>query len=256
MFSTLKLAIVYLTLGPLAGIVGIPYSLVRGDITLLYKAGMGIVRLGLRAAGVRIAVHGEENIPADRPCIFMANHVSNMDPPVLLPLIPGQTSVLLKASLMRIPILGTAMRMGRFVPVERGSSREAARRSVNAAAEAVRSGLHLVVFPEGTRAKDGRLAAFKKGPFFLAEQTGAPIIPVAIAGTERRLPKGSAAIRPGDVQLTYLPMVDPAKFATREALMRAVHRAIADALPPELRPIDLSPASGPGAKRAAVSQAI
>lgn len=237
MFPTLKLAIVYLTLGPLAGILGIPYSLLRGDITLLYKAGMGIVRLGLRAAGVRIEVHGEANIPSGRPCIFMANHVSNMDPPVLLPLVPGQTSVLLKASLMRIPILGTAMRMGRFVPVERNSSREAARRSVNAAAEAIRSGLHLVVFPEGTRSVDGHLAAFKKGPFFLAEQTGAPIIPVAIAGTERSLPKGSAAICPGTVHLTYLPAVDPAEFATRDALMRAVHTAIAEALPPHLQPL-------------------
>ena len=236
MFSTFKLAIVYLTLGPLAGIFGIPYSLLRGNIDLLYKVSMGIARLGLRAAGIRIEVHGGENIPADCACIFMANHVSNLDPPVLLPLIPGHTSVLLKSSLMRIPILGTAMRMGKFVPVERGSTQEAARRSVNAAAEAVRSGLHLVVFPEGTRSRDGRLAAFKKGPFFLAEQTRAPIIPVAIAGTELLLRKGSSAIHPGTVSLTYLPLIDPANFATREALMQAVHAAIAQALPPELQP--------------------
>ena len=236
MFSTFKLAIVYLTLGPLAGLLGIPYSLIRGNINLLYSVGMGIARLGLRAAGIRIEVHGRDNIPI-YPCIFMANHVSNLDPPVLLPLIPGHTSVLLKSSLMRIPILGTAMRMGKFVPVERGSTQEAARRSVNAAAEAVRSGLHLVVFPEGTRSRDGRLAAFKKGPFFLAEQTRAPIIPVAIAGTEQRLRKGSAAIHPGSVSLTYLPSIDPAHFATREALMRAVHAAIAQALPPDLRPL-------------------
>ena len=236
MFSTIKLALVYLTLGPLAGILGIPYSLLRGNINLLYKVGMGIARLGLRAAGIRVDVHGRDNIPANRPCIFMANHVSNLDPPVLLPLVPGHTSVLLKSSLMRIPILGTAMRMGKFVPVERGSTQEAARRSVNAAAEAVRSGLHLVVFPEGTRSRDGHLAAFKKGPFFLAEQTRAPIIPVAISGTEQLLRKGSAAIHPGTVTLTYLPLIDPANFATREALMQAVHSAIAHALPPDLQP--------------------
>ncbi len=240
MFSTLKLALVYLTLGPLAGIFGIPYSLLRGNINLLYKVGMGIAHRGLRAAGIRIVVHGLEHVPADRACIFMANHVSNLDPPVLLPLVPGHTSVLLKSSLMRIPILGTAMRMGKFVPVERGGSREAARRSVNAAAEAVRSGLHLVVFPEGTRSRDGRLATFKKGPFFLAEQTHAPIIPVAIAGTEQLLRKGSAAIHPGTVTLTYLPMIDPAHIATREALMEAVHAAIAQALPPELRPLPIA----------------
>lgn len=243
MFSTIKLAIIYLTLGPLAGIIGIPYSLLRGNIDLLYKASMGIARLGLRAAGIRIVIHGMEHIPSGTPCIFMANHVSNLDPPVLLPLIPGHTSVLLKSSLMRIPILGTAMRMGKFVPVERGSTREAARRSVNAAAEAVRSGLHLVVFPEGTRSRDGHLAALKKGPFFLAEQTGAPIVPVAIAGTERLLQKGSAAIRPGVVTLTYLPPIDPKSFVTREALMQAVHTAIAQALPPELRPLPAAPST-------------
>ena len=242
MFSTLKLAMVYLSLGPLAGILGIPYSLLRGNVDLLYKVSMGIAGLGLRAAGIRIVVRGLEHVPSDHACIFMANHVSNLDPPVLLPLVPGHTSVLLKSSLMRIPILGTAMRMGKFVPVERGSTQEAARRSVNAAAEAVRSGLHLVVFPEGTRSRDGRLAAFKKGPFFLAEQTHAPIVPVAIAGTERLLRKGSSAIHPGTVSLTYLPKIDPASHPTREALMRAVHSAIAHALPPELQPLPVNKA--------------
>ena len=243
MFSTIKLAIVYLTLGPLAGILGIPYSLLRGNVNLLYKVSMGIARLGLRAAGIRVIVHGIEHVPPGQACILMANHVSNLDPPVLLPLVPGHTSVLLKSSLMRIPILGTAMRMGKFVPVERGSTREAARRSVTAAAAAVRSGLHLVVFPEGTRSRDGRLAAFKKGPFFLAEQTGAPIIPVAIAGTEQLLRKGSAAIHPGIVTLSYLPPIDPSHFASRETLMQAVHTAIAQALPPELKPLTVLPAT-------------
>ncbi len=237
MFSTFKLAVVYIALGSLAGILGVPYSLLRGNIRRLYRVAMGIVRLGLRVAGVRIETHGLDGIPAGRACIFMSNHVSNLDPPVLLPLVPGQTSVLLKASLMRIPILGTAMRMGRFVPVERGSSREAARRSVLAAAEVLRSGLHLVVFPEGTRSRNGHLGPFKKGPFFLAEQTGAPIIPVAIVGTERLLQKGSAAIHPGTVHLTFLPAIAPQAFRTRDELMRAVHAAIAAALAPALSPV-------------------
>ena len=236
MFATFKLALLYLTLGPLAGIIGIPYSVLRGDIRLLYRVGMGIARLGLRAAGIRIEVEGLERIPAARPCIFMANHVSNLDPPVLLPLIPGQTSVLLKESLMRIPILGTAMRLGRFVPVGRSGSRESARASITAAAEVIRSGLHLAVFPEGTRSPDGHLSSFKKGPFFLATQTGAPVIPVALAGTERMMRKGSFAITPGVVRLSFLSPIDPTHFASREELMAAVHGAIADALPPELKP--------------------
>ena len=237
MFGTLALALVYLTLGPLAGTVGIPYSLLRGNIHLLYRVSMGIAALGIRAAGIRVHTSGREHLPSGRPCIFMANHVSNLDPPVLLPLIPGQTSVLLKASLMRIPLLGTAMRLGKFVPVDRNNSRETAKRSVNAASEVIRSGLHLCVFPEGTRSPDGRLGPFKKGPFFLAEQTAAPIIPVAIAGTEQLLRKGSAAIHPGTVHLTFLPAIDPKSFRTRDELMRAVRGAIANALPPELQPL-------------------
>jgi 1-acyl-sn-glycerol-3-phosphate acyltransferase len=238
MFSSLKLAIVYLTLGPPAGIFAILYSLLTGNIDLLYKSGlMRIARFGIYAAGVRVQLHGIENVPAGRPCIFMANHASNLDPPILLPLIPGHTSILMKSSLMRIPILGTAMRMGKFVPVDRGTSPEGGRRSVIAAASAIRSGLHLLVFPEGTRSPDGHLASFKKGPFFLAERTGAPIIPVAIAGTQCLMPKDSAAIHPGTVQVTYLPLIEPRDYPTRAALMKAVHLAIATALPTDLRPI-------------------
>src|ERR1700712_2321823 len=119
MFATFKLLFVYLTLGPVAGLIGIPYTFIVGDISLLYRVAMWIVRTGVRAAGIQVEITGLENVPADRRCIFMSNHVSNLDPPVELPLLPGRSSVLLKRELMNIPILGRAMRMGGFVPVER-----------------------------------------------------------------------------------------------------------------------------------------
>jgi 1-acyl-sn-glycerol-3-phosphate acyltransferase len=167
----------------------------------------------------------------------MCNHVSNLDPPVILPNLPGRSSVLLKKELMSIPILGMAMRMGKFVPVERGSRRDAAKASVEAAAEALRSGLSILVFPEGTRSTDGRLASFKKGPFFLAEQTGAPIVPIAISGTERMMAKGSAWIVPGVARMRMLQAIDPKAYPTREELMNAVHRAMAEALPAGMKPL-------------------
>ena len=238
MFAIVKLLFVYVTLGSVAGIVGIPYSLLVGNVRLLYRLVVhGIVPLGVRAAGIRVEVTGREHIPAGKSCIFIANHVSNLDPPVLFPEIPGMTSAMLKKQLMRIPFLGTAMRMARFVPVERGHRREAAKASVTAAAEALRSGLHMLIFAEGTRSKDGRLAAFKSGPFFLAMETQAPIVPIAISGTQDMMRKGSVAIYPGVARIQMLPAIDPANFATREDLMRAVRSEIAAALPAEMKPI-------------------
>ena len=237
MFSTLKLMFVYLPLGSLAGIIGIPYSLMVGNINLLYRVAMWITKTGVRAAGIRVEVSGLENVPAGRSCIFMSNHVSNLDPPVELPSLPGRSSVLLKKELMNIPILGRAMRMGQFVPVERGSRRDSAKASVEAAAEALRSGLHILVYAEGTRSKDGRLSAFKKGPFYLAQETQAPIVPIAISGTQTMMHKGSSAIRPGVARMQLLPAIQPSQYATREELMEAVRNAIADALPAEMKPV-------------------
>jgi 1-acyl-sn-glycerol-3-phosphate acyltransferase len=236
MFATFKLLFVYLALGPIAGIIGIPYTLLVGDISLLYRVGMWITNAGVRAAGIKIEVTGLEHVPAGRSCIFMSNHVSNLDPPVELPLLPGRCSVLLKKELMSVPILGRAMRMAKFVPVDRGHRRDAAQASVEAAADALRSGLHILVYPEGTRSPDGRLSTFKKGPFFLAKETQAPIIPIALSGTQAMMRKGSDAISPGVARLQLLAPIEPSQYETREALMLAVRSAIADALPPEMKP--------------------
>src|SRR5580698_147836 len=205
MFATFKLIFVYLTLGSITGIVGIPYTLLVGNISLLYRVAMWVTNAGVRAAGIKIEISDKENIPSGRSCIFMSNHVSNLDPPVLIPLLPGRSSVLLKKELMRIPILGRAMRMAKFVPVERGSKREAAKASVIEAGDALRSGLHILVYPEGTRSLDGRLSRFKKGPFYLAEETQAPIVPIALSGTQHMMRKGSAAITPGVARIQVLP---------------------------------------------------
>jgi 1-acyl-sn-glycerol-3-phosphate acyltransferase len=237
MFATFKLIFVYLTLGSITGILGIPYTLLVGNISLLYRVAMWVTNAGVRAAGIKIEISDKENIPSGRSCIFMSNHVSNLDPPVLIPLLPGRSSVLLKKELMNIPILGRAMRMAKFVPVERGSRRDAAKASVEAAAEALRSGLHILVYPEGTRSPDGRLSTFKKGPFFLAQETQAPIVPIALSGTQTMMRKGSYAITPGLARIQVLPVIEPSNYETREELMLAVRSAIADALPVEMKPL-------------------
>lgn len=243
MFASFKLLFVYVTFGTVVGMFGVPYSMVVGNVKQLYRVSMWILRTGLRAAGVRVEISGLEHVPRGQTCIFMSNHVSNLDPPVLLPSIPGQAAVLLKAELMKIPIVGTAMRLAKFVPVERGGRRDAAATSVRAAAEALGAGLHILVFAEGTRSLDGRLSTFKKGPFFLAQQTGAWIVPMAITGTETMMRKGSSAITPGVARVQMLPAMDPKAYSTREQLMVAVHGAIAAALPEQMRPL-AEPAAG------------
>jgi 1-acyl-sn-glycerol-3-phosphate acyltransferase len=237
MFATFKMVFVYVTLGTVAGVLGIPYSMVVGNVARLYPIVMRILRAGTRAAGIRVEVSGLEHVPAGVSCIFLPNHVSNLDPPVIFPVLPGQSSVLLKKELMRIPILGTAMRMAKFVPVERGNVREAAQRSVANASAALKSGLHMLIFAEGTRSKDGRLAAFKRGPFYLAKETGAPIVPMVITGTEKMMRKHSAAITPGVAKVEFLPPIYPNDFSTRDQLMQAVRKAMVAALPEEMRPV-------------------
>ncbi len=230
------MVLVYVTLGAVTGVVGIPYSLVVGNVKLLYRAVMGILSAGVRAAGIRVEVSGVENVPVGVSCIFISNHVSNLDPPVIFPALPGMSSALLKKDLMRIPLLGTAMRLGKFVPVDRGKRRESAKASVAAAAEALKSGLHILIFAEGTRSKDGRLAGFKRGPFYLAMETGAPIVPIVISGTQNMMRKHSAAITPGVAKVQMLQAIYPGGYATREELIGAVRAVMVEALPVEMRP--------------------
>jgi 1-acyl-sn-glycerol-3-phosphate acyltransferase len=205
-----------------AAIVGIPWSLLRGNINTMYGWAMIIMRLGIRAAGIRVRIEGVENIPRGESCIFLSNHVSNLDPPILLPAIPGICSVFLKKSLMKIPLIGTAMRMAKYIPVSRGHSRLEAAQSVAIAADALRSGQHIFIFPEGTRSPDGNLLPFKKGAFFLAADTNAPMVPIVITGTAQMMHKGSMKVYPGEAVVRFLPALRPQNFASREDLMDAV----------------------------------
>ncbi|MGI4755659.1 MAG: lysophospholipid acyltransferase family protein [Janthinobacterium lividum] len=238
MWATFKLVAVIACLSLPAGLVLIPWTLLTGRIQPMYRVGKWIARTGLRAAGIRVQQSGRENIPTDRACLFIPNHVSNLDPPIIGPLLPGAPSIMLKAELMKIPVLGRAWKLARCVPVERTGGRDAAVRSARLAAEVVNSGLSMLIFAEGTRSPDGRLQAFKAGPFHLAQSTGAPIVPVAISGTESMMRKGSAEVIPGLARVQFLPAIDPKDFRTRAELMAAVRSALMEALPESMRPLE------------------
>lgn len=215
---------------PLAALFVVPYAALTGNSDPLYNIAMRIVRAGLWISGIRVAVTGRERLDPRQNYIYMANHVSDVDPPVLIPLLPKRTSVLVKKELFRIPVLGTAMRVAKLVPVDR-HNRDAAIQSVRDAAEAIRGGLDMTVFPEGTRSRDGRLLPFKKGPFYLALESGCPVVPVTILGTYEILPKGKILIRHGTAELVFHEPLWPKDFPDRDALVEATRNAIASSLP-------------------------
>ena len=218
-----------------SALVVFPLALITGNVGPLYSVGVFIARIAIRLGGIHIVAEGRENIPAARACIFMANHVSNLDPPALLPNLPGRTSIFIKRSLLGIPILGYAFRLAELIPVERDGNVETAQQSVAEACRALADGLHITTFVEGSRSPDGRLLPFKKGPFYLAKDSGALCIPVSIFGTEKILPWGSLRIHPGIAHVIFHPPIDPANYATREDLSEAVRAAIASGLPEWMR---------------------
>ncbi len=213
----------------------IPWCWMTGDVLPLYKATRFILASNCRLAGVRIHVEGLDRVPHDHACIFMANHLSNLDPPVLISIITGRTAAFIKRSLMRIPILGTGFRQGEFIPVDRSGDTADAQRSVEEAERVLAKGVHITTFVEGTRSPDGRMLPFKKGPFFLAMSAGAPCVPVSIHGTETLLSKGSLRIHRGPVHVIFHAPLNPADYATREELAEAVREAIASGLPEWMR---------------------
>src|ERR1035437_584626 len=235
MIATLILVFTILILGAPTALVFIPWALISGNATPLYNASQMIVRTAFRLAGIRVETEGIENVPANTACIFMSNHVSNLDPPALIPNIPGRTSAFLKRSLMKIPVLGWGMKLGEFVPVDRDGRVQGAMESMAAARRILQKGIHITTFVEGTRSRDGRLLPFKKGPFYLAMEAGAPCIPVSIYGTESMMPKGSVRVKPGEVHIIFHPPIYPTNFATREELLIAVRDAIASGLPEWMR---------------------
>ena len=230
--------LVFVTIAVLAlpaALILIPFTLLSGNVGPLYVTGCWIARTAIRVAGIRIQIQGQEKIPAGRACIFMANHVSNLDAPALIPNLPGRTSVFLKRPLMKLPILGYAFKLGEFIPVDRGGDVENAQLAVGDALRVLSNGLHITTFVEGQRSPDGRMLPFKKGPFYLAMDSGAPCIPVSIYGTEKILPRGSNRIYPGTAYVVFHPPLDPANYATRDDLSEAVRTAIASALPESMR---------------------
>jgi 1-acyl-sn-glycerol-3-phosphate acyltransferase len=182
------------------------------------------------AAGIKVRVHGLQNGGSGEPRIFAANHVSWFDVAALAKVLPRHKFVA-KAELFKVPIFGRAMRAAGMVEIQR-ENRKAAFGAYQVAAERIRQGHSVVVFPEGTRGHAYPLRPFKKGPFVLAIAAGVPVVPIVVHGTIEILRKGSFRVHSGTIDIHLLEPVSTTTvdYDHREALMQTVRARMADAM--------------------------
>ena len=181
-----------------------------------------------RFAGVRITVDNRAKLDPQQPYVFMANHASTIDIWALLLAIPRRVRMIAKKELARIPFLGWVMWAGRFIFIDRQNA-VAARRSIDEAGRRIRGGVSVVIFPEGTRTRDGQMGPFKKGGFHLAMEAGVPIVPIALRGTRALMPPGSLRVKSGEVFVTIGAPIPTSGLTIddRPALIQRVRDAIA-----------------------------
>ncbi len=172
----------------------------KGKIThYLSKIFGGVI---LFIAGVKVKTEGIELLDNNRNYIFISNHASYFDIPVLMKAIPNNVRFIYKDSLTKIPILGWGMYLGGYLPISRDNIRDAMK-SLKEAAKKVLKGISVVIFPEGTRSYDGKPGEFKRGMFVLADEAKVPLVPVAIIGSEKILPRNRFKINSGTVKVVF-----------------------------------------------------
>ena len=215
------------------------YTVLTRNPDPIYWAGVKGVMFFVRMVGVRVRVQGSERIPQGT-CLFAANHTSAADPPAIVGAIPRRVAILLKESLFKWPIVGQAFQSAHFIPVNRGE-RESAIASVEKATEAMKKGQSFLIYPEGTRSPDGRLQEFKKGAVVMAIKAGVPIVPMVCSGAHHIMEKHSLVIHPGEIVVEFLEAIDASQYnlETRDILNQRVHDAMAAALPPDQRPLEI-----------------
>jgi 1-acyl-sn-glycerol-3-phosphate acyltransferase len=154
----------------------------------------------LKISSTKVLVIGSENVLRGKPQIFMANHQSDFDILISLAYIPGQFRWIAKKELFAIPVFGQAMKSAGYIEIDR-QHHEKAMQSLDLAALRIREGKSVMTFPEGTRSRDGEIKAFKQGLFYLAIQSGVPIVPISIIGSGAIMPKRSLKVKPGKITL-------------------------------------------------------
>jgi len=208
---------------------GVPVSFISPNYLHTYSRFWA--KVGLLLAGVRLRVTGQEHLHPSQAVIYMANHQSNFDILALFAGLPGQFRWLAKEELFHVPLFGFAMRRCGYIPLNR-SDRKKALHTMNEAAQRIRDGASVAVFPEGTRTLDGNLQPFKKGGFVLAFKAGVPIQPIVIHGSYQVMSKTGFRIHGGIIEVQILPAIatEGLNHGDREKLIETVHTHIAEEL--------------------------
>lgn len=182
---------------------------VCGRREFIYAAARLVIGAALGVLGVRATLRGLDAIDLSRPPLIVSNHLSNLDGPLLVHVLPFNPRVMIKAEARRIPLIGWIMQLAGFVFVDR-SSPVRRQEALAEAVERIRGArCPFLVFPEGTRSRDGAMGEFKKGSFVIARRAGVPVLPVRIRGSERLLPPGRRTCAAGRVEIECFPLVDP-----------------------------------------------
>ena len=193
----------HLTLAP----VFIILAWILKEEALLYRLYKFFWRASYSILGIKFRVEGQENIPPP-PFIITPNHQSYIDGPFFIAFFPYRVKAMIKESIFRIPFIGQALRVANFINVKRESSLRASM-AFRKAEELLKKGEILLIFPEGTRTRDGSLGKFKKGACRLARQAGVPILPVVFFNSMELLPRGKWIPRKGKVRVKFLLPIEP-----------------------------------------------
>lgn len=188
-------------------------------------------RLFCRIAGVRVSIEGAEKLQPQGGYIYCANHLSQFDIFSFQGYFPLGFRWLAKEELFKVPFLGRAMTNAGAIAINRSHGREAVK-SLQQAAERIKAGTSILIFPEGTRSPDGTLQAFKGGAMLLAIKAGVPIVPIAFVGSYSVLPKGSFFPRPGTITIKIGDPVPVSDFSNKDkqALAIIIHDKVAELL--------------------------
>jgi 1-acyl-sn-glycerol-3-phosphate acyltransferase len=194
--------------------------------------GCWMMRVGRRILGIDVKVTGLDRLDAATPYVFMSNHLSFLDGPLLTTVLDRPVRVIVKRFVFRTPVLGLGMRFAGYVPLDKEGA-GAGKKSIARAARLIREKRYsFLIYPEGTRSWDGNLQPFRRGGFFLALECGAPIVPATIRGTFELMPRGKPLVRKGPVQITFHEPVS-VTGCTQETIVQLIEKvkgAISSAL--------------------------